>query len=92
VWKNTRERTPDPIQRASHTEVYLKEVAGIIEVVKAWRSNRLPEGIELVGAEIAAKNNNNNTFTWSGPRGVVGFTGQPRVARLGQRPLSQSVP
>jgi hypothetical protein len=33
-----------------------------------------------------AKNNNNSTFTWSGLR-VVGFTGQPRVARLGQRDL-----
>jgi hypothetical protein len=27
------------------------------------------------------KANNTNTFTWSGPNGVAGFTGQPRVAR-----------
>jgi hypothetical protein len=33
----------------------------------------------------------NNTFTWPGPRGVVGCIEQARVARLGQRPLSQPI-
>jgi hypothetical protein len=43
------------------------------------------------GSPVSAPNYN-NTFTWSGLRGVAGFTGQPRVARLGQHPLSQPVP
>jgi hypothetical protein len=34
---------------------------------------------------------NNNTFTWSAPCGVCGFTGQPRVARLGIEPLWKPV-
>jgi hypothetical protein len=33
-----------------------------------------PEGPDSIGG-------NSNTFTWSGPWGVVGFTGQRRVAR-----------
>jgi hypothetical protein len=32
------------------------------------------------GPEDVARGDNNNTFTWSGPNGVVGFTGQRRVA------------
>jgi hypothetical protein len=31
-------------------------------------------------SEGATLNNNNNTFTWSGPSGVLGFTGQRRIA------------
>jgi hypothetical protein len=31
--------------------------------------------------QLSVDCNTNNTFTWSGPSGVVGFTGQPRVAR-----------
>jgi hypothetical protein len=36
------------------------------------------------GAEgtLRGRHNNNNTFTWSGPSGVFGFTGQLRVAPL----------
>jgi hypothetical protein len=39
-----------------------------------------------------SKENNNNTFTWSGPSGVVGFTGQRRVAPLEHCALAQPVP
>jgi hypothetical protein len=35
------------------------------------------------GSAAISHNNNNNTFTWSGPRGVVDCTGQARVAHLG---------
>jgi hypothetical protein len=34
-----------------------------------------------IGEEF--KNNNNNTFTWSGPSGVLGFTGQRPVGHGG---------
>jgi hypothetical protein len=39
-----------------------------------------------VGNVYNLANNNNNTFTWSGPSGVGGCTGQARVARLGHAP------
>jgi hypothetical protein len=35
---------------------------------------------------------NNNTFTWSGPSWVVGFTGQRRVAPLEHCALSEPAP
>jgi hypothetical protein len=37
-------------------------------------------------------NNNNNTFTWSVPSGVVGFTGQRRVAPLEHCALAEPAP
>jgi hypothetical protein len=38
-------------------------------------------------------NNNKTTpFPWYGPRGVVGCTGQARVARLGQAPFEPTGP
>jgi hypothetical protein len=38
------------------------------------KTHRPPEGHSLHDEQ--AKNNNDNTFTWSGPSGMLGFTGQ----------------
>jgi hypothetical protein len=39
------------------------------------------------GIRPAQLNNNNNTFTWSGPRALLGFTGACAQCRSGTRPI-----
>jgi hypothetical protein len=53
-----------------------------------WMSARSAASLD----PVRAHDNNNNTFTWSGPRGLVGCTGQARVARLGQAPFEPTGP
>jgi hypothetical protein len=79
-WISSREHQQGALPRSSPPLIFLSTtVIGTLSL--QWPVT--------VGGHI---NNNNNTLIWSGPRGVVGCTGQARVARLWQAPHGPTGP